>query len=115
LAWRYEGGDLMAVTEATAKAVRDRELGRCQLCNFHEHDPEWWTHDRGPFELHHVKRKGLGGTSDPERDAPENLALLHRDCHAEVHANPREARALGLIESRLGTIRPSALLQRGSA
>jgi hypothetical protein len=100
----------MTVTEATAKAVRDREQGRCQLCNFHE-----WDMGRGGFELHHVRRKGLGGTSDPERDHPDHLALLHRDCHAEVHANPRQARKAGLLESRLGQIRPSALLQRGPA
>jgi hypothetical protein len=100
----------MAVTEATAKAVRARERGRCQLCNFHE-----FEQGQGPFELHHVRRKGLGGTSDPQRDHPDHLALLHRDCHGEVHANPRQAREAGLLESRLGTIRPSALLQRGPA
>jgi len=60
--------------------------------------------------LHHVKTKGPGGTSDPDRDAPRNLALLHDECHRWAHDHPREARALGLLESRLGQVRPSALI-----
>jgi hypothetical protein len=99
----------MAVTAATAKTVRDRELDRCQLCGGRE-----WE-DANGFDLHHLRPKSMGGTADPQRDAPERLALLHAECHKEVHANPREARALGLIESRLGKVRPSALLQRGPA
>jgi len=100
----------MAVTEATVKAVRDREQGRCQLCNFHEHEQ-----GRGPFELHHTRPKRMGGTSEPDRDHPDRLALLHGGCHKAVHDNPRQAREAGLLESRLGQIRPSALLQRGPA
>jgi hypothetical protein len=94
----------MAVTAATAKTVRDREHNRCQLCLLHEYEP-----DRGSgwrLVLHHVKPKGPGGTSDPDRDSPGNLALLHDECHRWTHANPREARALGLLESRNGHVRP---------
>jgi len=100
----------MAVTAATAKTVRDREHHRCQLCMLGEYEvgpgPEW------RLVLHHVKPRGPGGTSDPDADTPGNLALLHHGCHQWAHANPREARALGLLESRLGQVRPSALIAR---
>ena len=100
----------MAITEAAAKAVRQREGNRCQLCLLGEFEP---TRGFGwRMVLHHVKPKGPGGTSDPQRDAAENLALLHDECHREVHAHPKQARAMGLLGSRLGKVRPSALLQR---
>lgn len=103
----------MAVSTATAKTVRDREHDRCQLCMLGEYEvgsgPEW------RLVLHHVKLKGIGGTSDPDRDAPCNLALLHAGCHDFCHANPRQARALGLIESRLGKVSPSGLIARRPA
>lgn len=97
----------MAITEATAKAVREREGNRCQLCNLHEFEQGW-----GKFELHHTRPKRMGGTTEADRDHPDRLALLHQECHSEVHANPRQAREVGLLESRLGTIRPSALIRR---
>lgn len=96
----------MAVTEATAKAVRKRDRV-CRLCEREEYAP-----GRGRYVIHHVTPKGLGGTDAADRDHPDRLALLHDACHKEVHANPREARALGLIESRLGQVRPSALIAR---
>jgi hypothetical protein len=101
----------MTVTAATAKVVRDREHGRCQLCLLGEFEA-----GMGRFALHHVAPKGPGGTSDPTKDLPSNLALLHdRLCHPWVHAHPREARALGLLASRLGKVRPSALIARRPA
>ena len=103
----------MTVTAETAKTIRSREHNRCQLCLTGEYEvgpgPEW------RLVFHHVKAKGPGGTSDPDRDSPGNLALLHDGCHRWTHANPREARALGLLESRLGQVRPSALIQRRPA
>lgn len=101
----------MAITAVTVTAVREREGNRCQLCTLEEYDQ-----GLGRFALHHVVAKGPGGTSDPTKDLPSNLALLHdRVCHPWVHAHPREARAMGLLGSRLGKVRPSALLQRGPA
>jgi hypothetical protein len=99
----------MAVTAATAKAVRKRDRV-CRLCEGAEFDQ-----GRGRYVVHHVTPKGLGGTDAADRDHPDKLALLHDACHREVHANPRQAREAGLLESRLGTVRPSALLQRGPA
>jgi hypothetical protein len=100
----------MAVTAATAATVRAREGGRCQLCTLGEYEE-----GRGRLVLHHTTPKGIGGTGQADRDTPERLALLHDTCHREVHAHPREARALGLLESRLGQVRPSALIQREPA
>jgi hypothetical protein len=102
----------MAVTEATAKAVRDRDRV-CRYCFGREYEP-----GRGPqwrYVIHHRAAKGMGGTDDAGQDAPSNLVLLHDHCHTEVHARPRKARLLGLLESRLGTIRPSTLIQREPA
>jgi hypothetical protein len=100
----------MAITAATAAEVRKRERDRCQLCGVTEgHAPEV------RMEIHHVRLKGIGGTSDPDRDHPDHLALLHRGCHKAVHDNPRAARARGLLESRLGQVRPSALIARRPA
>lgn len=107
----------MAVTEATVKAVRERDRV-CRYCFGREYEPgpgpEW------RFVIHHIAAGGLGGVVDEalraEADSPGSLALLHDYCHrVNVHDQPRRARALGLIGSRLGTVRPSALLQRGPA
>jgi hypothetical protein len=102
----------MAITAATAKTVRERDRV-CRLCGLGEFEP---TRGFGwRMVLHHVLPKGLGGTAVVDRDHPDKLVLLHDECHREVHANPREARALGLIQSRLGQVRPSALIGPGSA
>jgi hypothetical protein len=106
----------MAVTAATAAEVRKRDRNRCRFCGAHEHDPKLFqAGNMGRFVIHHVKPKGPGGTSDPARDNPANLALLHDECHRWVHDNPREGRALGLLRSRLGQVSPSALIARRPA
>lgn len=107
----------MAVSAATATTVRAREHDRCQLCLLGEYEvgpgPEW------RLVFHHVAPRGLGGVGDKllreEADTPDQLALLHDQCHRFIHANPREARALGLIQSRLGQVSPSALIARRPA
>jgi hypothetical protein len=107
----------MTVTAATAKTVRDREHDRCQLCLLGEFEigpePSW------RLVLHHIAPRGLGGVGDKllreEADEPSELALLHDSCHRWVHDNPRQARALGLIRSRLGQVSPSALITRRPA
>lgn len=47
----------------------------------------------GPVERHHRKRRREGG------DSLENLVVLGRPCHAEIHAHPVEARRAGFIVS----------------
>jgi len=107
----------VAVSAATAKSVRDREHNRCQLCLLAEFEigpePAW------RLVFHHIAPRGLGGVGDrllrEEADEPSELALLHDQCHRWVHDNPRQARALGLIRSRLGQVSPSALIARRPA
>lgn len=107
----------MPVTAATAAAVRKREHDRCQVCLLGEYEigpePAW------RMVFHHTAPRGLGGVGDKllreEADTPDQLALLHDVCHRFVHSHPREARALGLLKSRLGMVRPSALIARRPA
>jgi hypothetical protein len=103
----------MAVTAETVKTVRERDRV-CRYCFGREYEP-----GKGPewrYVLHHIAPRGLGGVGDDllreEADQPDQLALLHDHCHREVHARPRKARLLGLMESRLGKVRPSALIRR---
>lgn len=57
---------------------------------------------RNAHQIHHVTRRSQGGTNELG-----NLLHLSHDCHAWVHAHPREARALGLLGSGHTTIRPA--------
>jgi hypothetical protein len=101
----------MGVTAQVAEAVRQRETPpgehepRCQLCRLNEYDL-----GLGRFHLHHVDGKGMGGTADPACDDPAQLRLLHEACHRVVHNHPIVGRALGLLGSRLGTVRRSTLI-----
>lgn len=58
---------------------------------------------RGKMIVHHMKVKGMGGTSDPTINDPANLVVLcggvtGRDGHhGEIHDNPRDAYACGLL------------------
>lgn len=58
---------------------------------------------RGQMIVHHMKVKGMGGTSDPTINDPENLVVLcggvtGRDGHhGEIHDNPRAAYECGLL------------------
>ena len=66
------------------KQVRDlvtrRDRGRCVRCGA-----------TGPCDIQHRINRGMGGTSDPAFNQPQNLILLCRACHEWVHANPRHA------------------------
>jgi len=101
----------MAVTPETAALVRLREIPRgareplCQLCKQVE-----WAGGLGRFVNHHIEARGSGGTNRPELDEAPNLALLHDGCHRWAHDNPREARARGLIVSKLGKVSQSVSL-----
>jgi hypothetical protein len=60
-----------------------RAAGSCERCG----------KECGPVERHHRKRRREGG------DSLENLVVLGRSCHAEVHAHPVESRRTGFIVS----------------
>lgn len=67
--------------QATLVLVQ-RQRGRCARC---------WKGLNNDGVRHHRKRRRDGG------DALSNVVLLHDACHRWVHANPAEARGLGLI------------------
>lgn len=60
----------------------------------------------GALIVHHRKLRGMGGTSDPEIHALDNLAVLcggptGRDGHhGHVHDNPAESYESGLLVRR---------------
>lgn len=61
-------------------------------------------------QTHHVA--GRGG-DDPHR--LDNLKVLCAHCHQWTHLNPRQARRLGLMRSRMSEVRPSALLREDAS
>lgn len=83
---------------ATRRRIRARSGGRCEAqespgCPEGYHDGE---------ELHHVIRRGQGGGH-----GDENLRWICGDAHRWIHANPAEARKLGLLASaKSDKIRP---------
>jgi hypothetical protein len=93
---------------AVDAALRTRTRGLCELCMLAE-----FALGRGRFHRHHLLGKGMGGTSEKDCDRADLLKLLHAACHGAVHHEPRLARKAGLLGSRLGTVRPSALLRIG--
>ena len=53
-------------------------------------------------EVHHVRPRGMGGTSNPDIGVPWNGLGLCRSCHAWAESHRATARALGWL-----TVRPS--------
>jgi hypothetical protein len=51
-----------------------RESAKCQLCKKYKSKDSW--------NIHHLVPKKDGGT-----DTPDNLALLHSECHEKLHNN----------------------------
>ncbi len=37
------------------------------------------------LSIHHIKHKGMGGTSTPDVDSEDNLILLCAKCHRKEH------------------------------
>lgn len=65
----------------TRRIVFDRSGGLCEVSGL---PIEWES-----FDLHHRRNKGMGGTSRPDRDEPQNLLALDPQVHnggpASVH------------------------------
>jgi hypothetical protein len=75
-----------------------RQRGRCPACGI--------TLDNDGAR-HHRQRRRDGG------DRLANLVILHTKCHRWVHANPEDARKLGLIVSFAGDPLEAPLYVRG--
>lgn len=73
------------IPEARREQVKNRDLSRCFRCG-------------GPgAEWHHRRSRSV---RDEHRHCACNGVWLCRTCHRWAHANPFEARAVGLIVSR---------------
>ncbi len=57
------------------EAAAQRASGKCELCG---QLPDW----RG-LQMHHVNKKGMGGTNDPER--LNKVMALCGKCHSSQH------------------------------
>jgi len=69
----YQQGDMYGHAN-TKSYVLAREKYTCQLCNKS-------VIGKGS-QLHHITPRGKGGA-----DLPNNLALLHKECHGKLHKN----------------------------
>lgn len=67
--------------------LAQRSEGRCEA-RFSEQ-----CEGRG-VEAHHIVRRSQGGTDDPV-----DMVWLCTCCHTEIHANPKRAKAVGLLRS----------------
>lgn len=68
------------------RLVAERDRGECLVCGGEATD------------IHHRMPKGMGGTSDPDRNyGLANLVSLCREDHDHVHANPGESYTNGLL------------------
>lgn len=68
------------------KIVAARDGGKCLKCLGEATD------------IHHRIPRGMGGTSDPERNyGLANLVSLCRECHAWAHDDPQEAYRTGFL------------------
>lgn len=66
--------------------ISERDRDECLVCGTEATD------------IHHRMPKGMGGTSDPDRNyGLANLVSLCRKDHDHVHANPEESYANGLL------------------
>lgn len=80
---RSTGPDL-----ATRQLVVDRDHRRCLRCS-------------APGEqVHHRKPRGMGGSSLPGINSPENLILLCQRCHAFIESSRAEAYRDGWLVHR---------------
>ena len=69
--WLYQKGEMYGY-ENIKSYVRARDQHTCQLCKGKSQDPR--------LECHHIVSRIDGGT-----DIPENLIVLCKDCHDQVH------------------------------
>jgi hypothetical protein len=74
------------VDAATRAMVRRRAKRRCEYCQVHEDDDDFFT-----FHVEHILSRQHGGSDDPE-----NLCLACRECNAAKGPN-----LTGLLEGKI--------------
>lgn len=60
-------------TRSVKRRVLEERGGKCEVCGYNK---------TPVLEVHHILEKSKGGT-----DNPDNLIVLCRNCHGEVHSN----------------------------
>lgn len=75
-------------TAATRELVLARDHDSCRRCG------------RRGEQIHHRKPRGMGGTSDPAINEPQNLVLVCQPCHAWIEQFRRLAYELGWLVAR---------------
>jgi hypothetical protein len=68
------------ITAATRQIISERSGGWCEVCR-----------DERATDLHHRRRKGMGGVRGPSLHLPVNLLHVCRFDHQFIHANPETA------------------------
>lgn len=66
----YQKGDLFGYNNIK-EYLLNRENGKCQLCG---------KDKKEGFQIHHIEQRSNGGSN-----RLDNLALVHKSCHAKVH------------------------------
>lgn len=84
---KHHSKQLPDLTEAERYALYERQDGRCPHC-----DQEMALDDA---DVHHRKKKTQGGTNHPD-----NLLLLPRVCHTDVHLAGTRSYELGHLVYR---------------
>lgn len=88
---------------ATREIVYFRDGFLCVIC----------SDDSGPFQVHHRRPRGAGGSSRPCSNSPANLLLLCAACHTGVESNRADARDHGWLLSQTADPATSPVLWRG--
>jgi 5-methylcytosine-specific restriction enzyme A len=76
----------------TRRTVWQRAGGRCEITGAALGDV-----DTGPWECHHRRNKGMGGTDRPDVDSPANLIALSPAAHRTVHGSRSWAQPRGYL------------------
>jgi len=67
----------------------------CEICN------------QRAVDIHHIERRGMGGTTNPEKDSIFNLIAVCRECHDRYGDKVKYKRSMKVKHMRF-------LMQRGS-
>jgi 5-methylcytosine-specific restriction protein A len=67
----------------------------------------------GPFQVHHRRPRGAGGSSRQDTNSPSNLVLICPACHEDVESFRNDARERGLLLSQTAIPAECPVLWRG--
>ena len=66
--------------------------------------------DKPATDIHHIERRGMGGTTNPESDSIYNLMALCRNCHEEYGDKVKYKRWLKIKHLRMVVQRGARLM-----